>query len=102
MKAIRKILVPFDDSPAAGQVGAYAADLARAYDASLLFIHVDHPLTYAVPPGYAALTPAQAAFLQEEFQRIVTHAKATALAAGAPRVETLVERGDPATEILRA
>ena len=101
MQPIRKILVPFDDSPQATEVGAYAANLARACDASLLFLHVDHPLTYALPPGFAALNPAQAAAFQEEFQRAVAHAKATALAAGAPRVETLVERGDPATEILR-
>ena len=101
MKALQKILIPFDASSHATEAVAYAADVARVYDAAVTILFVDHPLTYALPEGYAMTTPEQIAELKAAFERELAGARKTALDAGSPRVTTEIERGDPVTEILR-
>jgi nucleotide-binding universal stress UspA family protein len=101
MKPIEKILVPFDGSQHSNEAVACAADLARRYHASLLILYVDHPLTYALPEGYAVVTPEQAASIRAGFERDVASARNAAANGGAIQVDTLVQRGDPATEIVR-
>ncbi len=103
MKNIQKILVPFDGSPHSNEAVACAADLANRYEASVLILYVDHPFTYALPQGYAAPTPEQLERVREGcFEQDIALARHAAVSAGAPRVETLVQRGDPVTEIVRA
>lgn len=46
MLKIQKILVPTDFSPPSPRVIEYAADLARAFSASLLVVHVVPPSAY--------------------------------------------------------
>ena len=55
MRPIKKILVPIDFSPHAAEATAWAADLARRYDASLILVHVVQPVTLALPT--VAFTP---------------------------------------------
>ena len=103
MKPIQKILVPFDGSPHSSEAVARAADLAHRYQASVLILYVDHPFTYALPERYAVGSPEQLERIREGcFEQDVALARRDAVSAGAPRVETLVQRGDPLTEIVRA
>lgn len=102
MQSIQKILVPFDGSPHSRAALARAADLAQRYQASVLILYVDHPLTYALPEGYAVASPEQLARVREGFEREVALARHSAVSAGAVRVESLVQRGDPVMEIVRA
>lgn len=100
MQPVRKILVPFDGSPEANEAVTCAADLARHYGASVLILYVDHPLSYALtePPGVA--TPEQLAGVRARAEHVVGSALDGTGSAASPQVQTLVQRGDPVTEIL--
>ncbi len=100
MKPIQKILVPFDGSEHSNEALARAADLARRYGASLLILYVDHPLTYALPKGYSQVTQEQLAQMRAKFESEVA-LEHRELRDAPLKVETLVQRGDPRTEILR-
>lgn len=126
MRAIQKILVPFDGSPLSDEAASYAADIARRYDAELTLLYVDHPVTYALAgesstrdlerrqtaePKHAQLDRqvARAGPAPREpvvdtpvtFEHAVIAARRAALAAGVTRVETIRQRGNPVAEILR-
>ena len=99
MRSIQKILVPFDGSEQSNEAIAYAADIARRYEASIMIMYVDHPLTYALPPGYDLPSRELLERIQASIEReVARHLDVTARAL---RVQTLVQRGDPVTEILR-
>jgi nucleotide-binding universal stress UspA family protein len=100
MSRIKKILVPFDGSPHANEAAAYAADLARRYDAALTLLYVDHAVSYAFPEAKTLSRGKLLGDIQESYERDVG-ARRTALAAGAPRVDSITQRGVPAAEILR-
>ena len=100
MKPITKILVPIDVSDLATEAVAFAADLARRYDATLQIIYVDQPLTYALPEGYALASPEQLAGLAAAFKQGVDDARRAALAAGAPRVQGTVLHGHAVAKIV--
>ena len=97
---IQKILVPFDVSEHATEALAYAADLARRYDALLSIVYVDQPLTYALPEGYAQVSTEERAKILARFEHAIGDARRSALAAGAPRVEGQILRGNAADEIV--
>jgi nucleotide-binding universal stress UspA family protein len=102
MNSFKKILVPFDGSQHSNDALAQATDLAHRYAASLLLImHVDYPLTYALPKGNSRTTPEQLAQIGEDIKREVALAPREAMRDCPLEVETLVQRGDPVTEILR-
>ena len=69
--------------------------------AALLILYVDHPVTYALPAAYALTTREQLEEIQARYERDVAGARHAALTAGALRVNTLVQRGDAVTEIIR-
>ncbi len=102
MRPFKKILVATDFSDHAREAVRYAAELARRYEGSLLLIHVYQPVNYALPDGYMLYTPTQMTSMMEEFEQQLGKAKAEALAAGAPEVETSLPIGAAAFEIVEA
>jgi len=55
---IASILVPVDFSPHAQEAMAWALDLARRYDATLLLAHVLQPVPWLASPDGMGFTPA--------------------------------------------
>lgn len=92
---VKKLLVPFDGSQHSNEALARAADLARRYEASLLILYVDHPLTYALPKGCSRVTPEQLAETRERFEPEVAQAEHAAVREDPLQVETLLQRSDP-------
>ena len=101
MKPIEKILVPVDFSAHSAEALRFAADLARRYAASLDLLHVFQTMTYALPEGYVVPSPEQLDAIMKHFQQELETAKRSALAAGAPSVETTLLQGGVASAILR-
>jgi nucleotide-binding universal stress UspA family protein len=102
MKPFRKLLVPFDGSPQSKEAAAYAFVLAERYEASMLFLFVDHPLTYALVDREAPTALEQLAELRATLERERTAARNPEANETVLQIETLVQRGHPVTEILRA
>lgn len=102
MKAIRKILVPIDFSPNAGEATEWATELARRYDASLTILHVVQPVSYAVPEGYIAPSPTVLAEMMTDLGQSLEAAKKK-IEASAPGVPVITEliQGVPFAEIVQ-
>lgn len=105
---MNRIIVAVDGSDHARNAVDMAADLAAHYEAALSVVHVATELTSGqVPPDLAlyheitrAMQP-QSDKLREAAQQIADHAAQQARGAGAKRVETIVDEGDPASTIVR-
>ena len=100
MKRIKKILVAYDGSEHATEAVTYAADLACRYQASLLILFVDQPVVVELPAGEALANSERIAQIRASIERDLAAAQSTARAAGVTQVDSLVQRGNPVTEIV--
>jgi universal stress protein A len=100
MKPFQKILVPTDFSAHAEDATRVAADLARRYEAALTLIYVYEPLGLGVPDSLIMLTSDQLQQLSAAFEQSLTDARRGAIAAGAPKVDSRLLQGSPASGII--
>jgi nucleotide-binding universal stress UspA family protein len=63
---LKRILVPTDLSPASFVGLDYAAELARAFKAEIVLLHVVEPIVYATPTDLYAATADLGSVLQEQ------------------------------------
>lgn len=102
------ILVAVDGSEAAGRAVDWAADLASLHDVPLTVLHVVRNGSNVVSPEMAEYARIEHVRLTERDllrtvgQRLVDEAAMRATKAGAPKVETSVLEGSPATMITAA
>jgi universal stress protein A len=99
MKPFQKLLVPVDFSAHSAEALHVAVDLGRRYDASLTLIHVYDPLVYALPDGFTLFTQPQLERVYEALEGQLASAKAQAVEAGAPRVQTKLLQGSIAGQV---
>ncbi|MDH3473206.1 MAG: universal stress protein [Rhodospirillales bacterium] len=104
---IKTILVPTDGSEHAAKAVGFAADLAAKYGAKIHLLHVLHDLgTGNIPPelrSYARLEHVEMTerdVVKSLANEILYQAAQRARQQGADRIETTVQVGDPAREIL--
>jgi nucleotide-binding universal stress UspA family protein len=96
---IRTILVPIDFSPHAQEAMAWAVDLARRYDATLVLAHVVQPVPWLAAPDGMAFTPADiVASTRRELLDALEQTRRSVVAAGV-RAEAELLDGSPAHEI---
>src|SRR4051812_8574748 len=100
MRPVQQILVPLDFSAQSAEALAYAADLARRYDASLTLAHAYQVVNYAAAEGFRLYTPEQLTSLLDELHQQLRAAEADARAAGVTRVELVTLQGEPFEELL--
>ena len=100
MTSFQSFLVPTDFSPHADEAIRTAADLARRYAGSVTLVYVFEPVAQALPNEHVIHSPLQMQELFSLFEQRLANAKAQALEAGAPRVETRLLVGPAATEIV--
>jgi nucleotide-binding universal stress UspA family protein len=114
---INSILVPIDSSDNSGRAVLYASGLAAKFGASVLFLHVLdklparkelkrylHSLEANTNPPEGEIESIRNALSksgEDEAKRILEHAVRTARDKGVGRVNTAIDDGDPAAEILR-
>jgi nucleotide-binding universal stress UspA family protein len=101
MRAIQKILVPIDFSPHAAEATAWAADLARRYDASLTLLHVLQPVAMALPEGYVLMSANALSDLMTELDRALARARKDVEATERISPETKLVQGAPFAEIVQ-
>lgn len=99
--SFQKLLAPVDFSAHSVEATRVAADLARRFDASLTLIHVNDPMTYALPDGFVMVPPTAIEKLYQALNSQLDGARRQALEAGAPRVETKLLDGFVAGEIVQ-
>jgi len=100
MRAIHKILVPTDFSAHSAEATAWAADLARRYDASLTLIHVYQPVSMALPEGYVLMSPNGLADLLSELDTALDRARKDLERDERITPETMLLQGVPFAEIV--
>src|SRR5690606_35700405 len=100
MRAIHKILVPTDFSAHSAEATAWAADLARRYDASLTLIHVYQPASMALPEGYVLMSPHGLADLLSELDTALDRARKDLERDERITPETMLLQGVPFAEIV--
>jgi universal stress protein A len=98
---IRKILVPTDFSAHSKEAQAWAAELARRYEASLTLVHVYQPISYALPEGYVLPSANLLADLEVSLGHALDDAKKDLEASSRLRVDTALMQGVPFAEIVR-
>lgn len=100
MTKLRRILVPIDFSPHADAAIAWAVDLARRYDASIMLTHVYQPLSLALPDGYVLQSAAALSDLLAKIDDALDVAKQRIeLMSPGIVVKTAVRQGAPWAEI---
>jgi nucleotide-binding universal stress UspA family protein len=99
MALFGKILVPTDFSASAEEAARTAVALSRCYDASLTFIHVYEPPTYALPESGLSFTTTQLDEAFAAFRFLLTNACVRARERGARKAETQLSYGFAAREI---
>ncbi len=102
---INKILVAIDGSPASNRAVALAANVAMKYDASLHFLNVIRDMQ--VPPQLMKMAKVENIgqgrmdVLEFVANQILGDAEQRAKKAGAKKIQKTIERGDPATAIVK-
>jgi len=100
MTKLRRILVPIDFSPHADAAIAWAVDLARRYDASIVLTHVYQPLSLALPDGYVLQSAMALSDLLAKIDEALDAAKQRIeLMSPGIGVKTAVRQGAPWAEI---
>jgi len=95
---MEKILVPVDGSEQSNKAIAFAADLAKHYNATLYLLHV-FKITI-IPEGLGEYVVSERAELQALGDRIIAAAEREAKGHGIERIEAAVIEGDPAERII--
>ncbi len=95
---MEKILVPVDGSEQSHKAVAFAADLAKHYNATLHLLHA-FKLTI-IPEGLGEYVASERAQLQALGDKIITAAEGEAKEHGIERIEATVVEGDPAERII--
>jgi nucleotide-binding universal stress UspA family protein len=95
---MEKILVPVDGSEQSHKAVAFAAGLAKCYNATMYLIHV-FKLTI-IPEGLGEYVVSDRAQLQALADTIIAGAVAEAKGQGVEHVEAAVIEGDPAERII--
>lgn len=98
---INRIALATDFSPQARRAGEVAAELAARLKVPLLMISAFQIPIYPLPEGAVIATGPAIADILARMTKDLAAETATATAAGAPSVETLVVEGAPATEVVR-
>ena len=101
MPALRKILVPIDFSAHSADATAWAADLARRYDASVTLVHVYQPVSMALPEGYVLMSANALADLLTELDAALAQARKDLEATERVTAETMLLQGVPFAEIVQ-
>ncbi|MGD0396119.1 MAG: universal stress protein [Nitrososphaerales archaeon] len=100
--AIQKILVPIDGSPNSYHGLQCAVELAKKLDVEITLIHVVEQPSYAFAPSGGSVIPAEAFVELEGFAEKLLQKRRKELTNEGVRTNTLLKRGSPADEILRA
>jgi nucleotide-binding universal stress UspA family protein len=102
MAHIRKILVPIDFSPHSNEAVAWAADLARRFDAGITLAHVYQPVSLILPEGYVLKSATAIAELTQALDSALAQARRD-LESTSPgiRIDTVLLQGAPFAEIVR-
>lgn len=100
-----KIVVGVDGSDTSENALRLACDLAQKYKSEIHLVHAPQPHTVAFALGavagyHAATTMPAAADVEEASQKILNSAKKIAMECGCEVVQTFLERGEPADEII--
>lgn len=103
---LKTIVVATDGSEQANKAVALAADLAQKYEAKLLLLHImPDIINEAVPKSVRAYAELERMDLGNAIwsvgEEILEIAKQRAHQQGAETVETILDRGSPAKEILK-
>ena len=102
---LKNILVATDASPASNRAINFAADLAGKYGATLHLLYAVREMQ--LPPELKKMAEvekiagARSDVLDFVGKKILSDAQTRALKKGAGKIKTTLERGDPATAILR-
>lgn len=104
MRALQQIVVPVDYSDASSAALKMAADLARAFKARLLVLHLLRFDVFGMSEFYPMVLPGQANVgdeldLAKETERLEQHVRQV-LGADAPAFETTVDWGSPYRQIV--
>jgi nucleotide-binding universal stress UspA family protein len=95
---MEKILVPVDGSEQSNKAIAFAADLAKYYNATLHLLHV-FKLTL-IPEGFGEYVVSDRVQLQALGDKIINAAQDEAKRCGIERIDADVVEGDPAERII--
>lgn len=100
--AISKVLVPIDGSPTSYRGLMCATSLAKKLGAEITLLHVVESPSYAFAPrGGSAIPPEAFARIEESADKLLQR-RALELAEEGVKSQTLLKRGSPAKEILKA
>jgi len=103
MTSTKLIISASDGSEGAERAVAFAADLAKSLDAKLLLVHVSEDNLSAKDRAVLQqLRVSEGDALEEISQRVLSRAKTLARDHGAPKIETMIAAGDPASMLIRA
>jgi len=98
----QKILVPIDGSPNSYHGLQYAVEIAKKFDAEITLIHVVEQPSYAFAPSGGSVIPAETFIEIEGFAEELLRERRDELIKREVRAKTLLKRGNPDVEILKA
>lgn len=98
--AFRKILVPVDFSPHAGEALRIASELAKQFDATITVATVFHPTAFALPEGAVVPSAMNLAGQLAEHSGLLERAAAQVATTSGRPVDTQLLQGVPTEEIL--
>jgi nucleotide-binding universal stress UspA family protein len=98
----QKILVPVDGSPNSYRGLQYAVEIAKKFDAEITLVHVVEQPSYAFAPSGGSVIPAETFVEIEGFAEELLQKRREELVKQGVRTNTLLKRGDPDAEILKA
>jgi nucleotide-binding universal stress UspA family protein len=97
-----RILVPIDGSPNSYKGLRYAIEIAKKFDAEITLIHVIEEPVYAYSDVAGGVVPARAFTELEEYADKLFAKRKKELAERGVRTNTLLKKGNPSYEILKA